>query len=123
MDQQFETQERGKDRQLELIGKAFDQKLEAMRASGDRSISFDKIKAALAETVMELRQQREFYVADAAMQMHTQRNESQQRGADRALTVHQHHTPSGKDKLTAQTAKETKMEPVGQAPKGKAFQH
>lgn len=125
MDQQFEAQENAKDRQLDAVLAEFNGKVEAMRMSGDRANVVAEIKAALADTVMKLRQQKEFYIADAAMDMRNKQAEHQERNVDRMVAHTDKSAQREHDmrKHTTPQAANPPMEPNGQAPKGKAFAH
>lgn len=97
LDQQFESQENDKKHQVDLVLGQLEQHIEEMRLTGAKEISFDKIKAMLADTAMKLSTQRELSVATL--------------GVD----VHKHHVP-------AAAVATPPVEPAGRAPAGESFQ-
>lgn len=95
--QQFEATESAKDRQLQLLVEQVDERIQAMKLQGAREISFDELRAMLAETAMKLNVQKDLSLGQHMVELHTH-----------------HHPPPV---ITPPT------EPVGRAQPGQAYAH
>lgn len=93
-EQQFEAQEKEKDREVELLLAQVEERVAEIKQSGAKEISFDELRAMLAATAMKLKTQRELSVADGFVHLH------------------RHHTPAAIAPPT---------EPAGKAEPGQAF--
>lgn len=96
------AQESEKDRQMDLIVQQMLEHVTAMKLEGDKEISFDDLKAELANTVLKLRTQDKLSARDAA------------------LDLHKHHVPAAPDPNRPVLTPPT--EPKGRAQPGQAFE-
>jgi len=105
MGMQYEAQESDKDRQTELVIAQLEQQVEMAKATGQKSVDFEQIKAMLAKTVMDVKSKK----ADTDAKLKTQRELST---AAMSLDLHK----------SAKQVAAPPTEPAGKAPKGRAFQ-
>lgn len=61
--QQFDANEAGKDRQLEMLMAQVNERIEAMKGQGAKEISFENLKAMLASTSLKLNVQKDLSLA------------------------------------------------------------
>lgn len=94
-EQQFDEQEKAKDRNLDLVTQQILEHIQEMKQSGASEITFAELKAELAQTAMKLSAQKEVSAATLA------------------VDVHKHHTPAAVIKPPVQAP--------GRAANGQAF--
>ena len=94
IEQQWQTQENQKDRELQVAIAVLDEQLASASLTSTERQTFEKIKAQLADSAMKLSTQKELSAASLA------------------VGVHKHNTAAAKPPT----------EPAGRAAKGKAFQ-
>jgi hypothetical protein len=100
LQRRFDAQEGEKDRNLELVLGQMKERIEEIKQSGAKEISFEDAKAMLAEVAMRLSTQREISAATL--------------GAD----IHKHHVPAAMPPVAIKPL----VEPAGRAKPGQSFQ-
>jgi hypothetical protein len=84
----FDEREKAKDRELDLILATVQERLQGMKIQGEREISFDELRAMLADTVIKVRAQKELSVQDHVQSVHREALKPPTEPAGRAAPGH-----------------------------------